>query len=204
MATTYTDTLFETKYKDDYSDSAGFYRILYNSGKVLQARELTQMQTLINKQLERFGNNIFKEGAVVKPGGLSVDTGYEFVKLDVTSSSTAANVGDVITGTTSGVKAEVLEVAAASGSDPVTYFVRYVDTSGAAASTTTPRFQAGENLGSGRVVQIANTSSNPAIGTGTRATVGESVYFTQGFFVYTESQTTLVSKYFDAPDAELG
>jgi hypothetical protein len=204
MATTYTDTLFETKYKDDYSDSAGFYRILYNSGKVLQARELTQMQTLINKQMERIGNNIFKEGAVVKPGGLSVDTGYEFVKLDVTSSSTAANVGDVITGTTSGVKAEVLEVVAASGSDPATYFVRYVDTSGATASTTTPRFQAGESLGSGRIVQITNTVANPAIGTGTRATVGESIYFTQGFFVYTESQTTIVSKYSDAPDAELG
>ena len=204
MATTYTDTLFDTKYKDDYSDSAGFYRILYNSGKVLQARELTQMQTIINKQIERFGNNIFKEGAVVKPGGLSVDTGYEFVKLDVTSTSTAASVGDVLTGATSGVKAEVLEVVAASGSDPVTYYVRYVNTSGAASSATTPRFQAGESLGSGRIVQITNTSVNPAIGTGTRATVGESIYFTQGFFVYTESQTTLVSKYSDIPDAELG
>ena len=204
MATTYTDTLFATKYRDDYSDSAGFYRILYNSGKVLQARELTQMQTIINKQIERFGNNIFKEGAVVKPGGLSIDTGYEFVKLDGTSTSTAASVGDILTGATSGVKAEVLEVVAASGSDPVTYYVRYVNTSSASSSATTPRFQAGENLGSGRIVQITNTSVNPAIGKGTRATVGESVYFTQGFFVYTESQTTLVSKYSDIPDAELG
>lgn len=204
MATTYTDTLFETKYKDDFSDSAGFYRILYNSGKVLQARELTQMQTIINKQLERFGNNIFKEGAVVKPGGLSIDTGYEFVKLDTTSTSTVANVGDILTGGTSGVKAEVLEVVAASGADPVTYFLRYVDTSGSSATATSPRFQAGESLGSGRVVQITNTAANPAIGTGTRATVGDSVYFTQGFFVYTESQTTIVSKYSDVPDAELG
>ena len=204
MATTYTDTLFDTKYRDDYSDSAGFYRILYNSGKVLQARELTQMQTIINKQIERFGNNIFKEGAVVKPGGLSIDTGYEFVKLDVTSTSTAANVGDILTGATSGVKAEVLEVVAASGSDPATFYLRYVNTSSAASSATTPRFQAGESLGAGRIVQITNTSVNPAIGKGTRATVGESVYFTQGFFVYAESQTTIVSKYSDIPDAELG
>ena len=128
MATQYTDTLFSTKYKDDFRDSDGYYRILFNSGKTLQARELTQLQTIIQKQIERFGNNIFKEGAVVKPGGLAIDTAYEFVKLDSTSTSTSANVGDILTGATSGVKAEVLEIIAASGADPVTYFVRYVST----------------------------------------------------------------------------
>ena len=58
MATTFTDTLFATEYKDDFSDSAGFYRILYNGGKVLQSRELTQMQTIINKQIERFVKSV--------------------------------------------------------------------------------------------------------------------------------------------------
>ena len=96
MATVYTDTLFETKYKDDFNDSDGYYRILFNSGRSLQARELTQAQTIIQKQIERFGNNIFKEGAAVKPGGLSIDNSYEFVKLDITSSSTTANVLSLI------------------------------------------------------------------------------------------------------------
>ena len=204
MATTYTDTLFETKYKDDYADSAGYYRILYNSGKTLQARELTQMQTIVQKQIERFGNNIFKEGAVVKPGGLNIDTAYEFVKLDNTSTSTNANVGDIITGATSGVKAEVLERVVASGSDPVTFFIRYVNTTSQSNANSTPRFQSGESLGSGRVVQIANTLTDPAVGRGTRATVGQSVYFTQGFFVFTEQQSTIVSKYTDDPDADVG
>ena len=54
MATVYTDTLFETKYKDDFADSDGYYRILFNAGRSLQARELTQMQTIIQKQIERF------------------------------------------------------------------------------------------------------------------------------------------------------
>ena len=135
MATVYTDTLFETKYKDDFNDSDGYYRILFNSGRSLQARELTQMQTIIQKQIERFGNNIFKEGAAVKPGGLTIDTNYEFVKLDATSSSTNANVGSIITGATSGIKAEVLQRVAAIAGDPVTLYVRYVNTS---ASSTTP------------------------------------------------------------------
>ena len=204
MATQYTSTLFETKYKDDFKDSDGYYRILFNSGRALQARELTQMQTIINKQVERFGNHIFKEGAVVKPGGMSINTNYEFVKLDTTSTSTAVNVGDVITGGTSGIKAEVLEVTAAAGTDPVTYFVKYVNTSAAQGSTTTPRFQPSESLGAGRIVQITNTPSNPAVGRGTRATIGDGVYFTQGFFVFAESQTTIVDKYSDIPNKEVG
>ena len=204
MATTFTDTLFSTKYKDDFADSDGYYRILFNSGRALQARELTQMQTIINKQVERFGNNIFKEGAVVKPGGLSINTNYEFVKLDGTSTSFTATVGDILTGGTSGVKAEVLEVVAATGGDPATFYVKYVNTTSVTNATTTPRFSAGESLGSGRVVQITNTAANPAVGRGTRVTIGESIYFTQGFFVFTEQQTAIIDKYSDIPSKEVG
>jgi len=204
MATVYTDTLFETKYKDDFNDSDGYYRILFNSGRSLQARELTQAQTIIQKQIERFGNNIFKEGAAVKPGGLTIDNSYEFVKLDATSSSTTANVGTILTGATSGIKAEVLQRVGAIAGDPVTVYVRYVDTSASSVTTSTPRFLPGESLGSGRVVQITNTLVNPAVGKGTRALTGDSIYFTQGFFVYTESQSAIISKYTDDPTTNVG
>ena len=32
---------FKNVYKDDFADSAGYHRILFNSGRPLQARELT-------------------------------------------------------------------------------------------------------------------------------------------------------------------
>ena len=51
MATTVKDTTFSSTYKDDYRDSDNFHRILFNSGRALQARELTQMQTIIKKKL---------------------------------------------------------------------------------------------------------------------------------------------------------
>ena len=54
---------FETTYKDDFDSSDNFHRILFNSGRALQARELTQMQTIIQEEIARFGRNIFKEGA---------------------------------------------------------------------------------------------------------------------------------------------
>ena len=81
MPTTLTENLFATKYKDDYADSHGFQRILFNPRRALQARELTQLQTIIQKEIERFGKNIFKEGAAVNPGGLVINDNYEFIKI---------------------------------------------------------------------------------------------------------------------------
>ena len=39
MATTFTKDLFSTTYKDDFTDSANYHRILFNSGNALQARD---------------------------------------------------------------------------------------------------------------------------------------------------------------------
>ena len=83
MATTFTETTLSTTYKDDFRDSDNYHRILFNSGVGLQARELTQLQTILQKQIERFGNNIFVEGAMVKAGGIIVNNSFEFIKHDV-------------------------------------------------------------------------------------------------------------------------
>ena len=64
---TFTKNSFETTYKDDFIDSDNYHRILFNSGRALQARELTQMQTIIQEEVARFGRNVFKEGACVNP-----------------------------------------------------------------------------------------------------------------------------------------
>ena len=90
MTTTFTKEVFATTYKDDYADSASYHRILFNSGRALQARELTQLQTIIQKEIERLGRNIFKEGASVLPGGQTINTRYEFVKIDPTSNALPA------------------------------------------------------------------------------------------------------------------
>ena len=124
MATNLTETTFPSTYKDDFTDSAGFHKILFNSGKALQARELTQLQTILQDQIQRFGDNIFKEGAVVKPGGATINQKYEFIKLNTTINTLPADtstlVGTSFTGQTSGVIVKVLQVVAATGSDPDT------------------------------------------------------------------------------------
>ena len=130
MTTPLTTDAFKTTYKDDFADSSGFHRILFNAGKALQAREVTQLQTILQNQIQRFGDNIFKEGAVVKPGGPNVNPKYEFIKLDTTTNTlptdTSSLVGTTFTGATSSIQAKVLQVLTASGSDPDTIYVQYL------------------------------------------------------------------------------
>ena len=51
MATPVSSTTFLSEYNDDYRDSDHFHRILFNNGRALQARELTQLQTIIEKEV---------------------------------------------------------------------------------------------------------------------------------------------------------
>ena len=212
MATTITSSTFTNTYKDDYIDSDNYHRILFNSGVALQARELTQLQTILHNQIKRFGDNIYTEGAVVKPGGANLNSKYEFIKLNTSTYALPSNpqslVGTSFTGATSNVIAKVLEVVPATGSDPATLYVQYTSTLASGASTADPiRMQAGETIEGNSVtlvVQTTNTVSNPAVGTGARFSIGEGIYYSNGHFVFVETQSKIISKYSDAPDAEVG
>ena len=211
MATTLSSTLFPSKYKDDYADSDGYYRILFNSGRTLQARELTQMQTILQKQIERFGSHQFKEGAVVKPAESILNNAYEFVKLDPTSAALSVPITDIygttFTGSTSGVTARCIEAYTATDTDPQTIYFAYTNAPAAQAGVTTVRFTPGETITNGAAtfkVQIINTLDNPAVGRGTRISLGSGIYYVQGHFVFTENQSTIISKYADTPTSVIG
>jgi len=68
-------------YFDDYDESKKFQKILFRPGKAVQTRELNQLQSLYQKQLDRFGQGIYKEGAMVIPGGISLNKTIGYVKL---------------------------------------------------------------------------------------------------------------------------
>ena len=81
MPTTYTENTFATTYKDDYDRTKNYHKILFNSGKALQARELTQLQTAIQEQFSQLAGNLFTEGASISPGSFRVDNELEFIKI---------------------------------------------------------------------------------------------------------------------------
>ena len=224
MATTFTKNTFGVTYKDDFADSDNYHRILFNSGRAVQARELTQSQTITQEEIARFGRHIFKDGAAVNPGGPTVDNSYEFVKLSstITDDQVTSLVGLEFTGATSSIKARVIRVAQAvtdtslaeldasvsATGDPATIFVQYTDTGTSGLGGTAPvRFTPGENITSGATtltVQSTNTTANPATGQGTLISNASGTFFVRGHFVFAKEQSVLLRKYSKFPTEVVG
>ena len=211
MANTFTSNVFSSTYKDDFVDSDNYHRILFNSGRPLQARELTQLQTIIQEEIGRFGRNIFKDGASVNPGGPTITNDYEFVKLNTAVNTLPTTPSDLVgvelTGGTSTVKARVLEVIETTGGDPATIYVQYTNTSGGAVGVNPVRFQSGEDLTGGGetlTVQATNTVANPAFGRGAKIANGAGDFFTRGHFVFAPAQELILSKYSQNPTKIVG
>ena len=61
-------------YYDDYDEDKAFLRVLFRPGYAVQGRELTQLQTILQKQSSRFGDHIFKDGSKVLGGEVTLDT----------------------------------------------------------------------------------------------------------------------------------
>ena len=60
------DTNLNTSpYYDDFDESKDFHRVLFKPAVPVQARELTQLQTILQQQIERIGEFTFKEGSIV-------------------------------------------------------------------------------------------------------------------------------------------
>ena len=134
-------------YYDDFSEDSLFHRVLFRPAYSVQARELTQMQTILQNQIERFGSHFFKEGSVVIPGQSGFDITYSYVKIQATFTSdlsvahTIENfrtslVGKKLTGVTSEVIAKVVNTEAGTTADDLTIFVKY-ESSGTVAGGDT-------------------------------------------------------------------
>jgi Domain of unknown function (DUF4815) len=51
---------------DDYNEASDYYRILFRPATAVQARELTQLQTILQNQISRFGDSIYKDGTIIE------------------------------------------------------------------------------------------------------------------------------------------
>ena len=201
---------FSEEYNDDFSDSAGYHKILFNGGRALQQRELNQLQTIINREVAALGTFIF-QGDGSKVTGPKPSCGpRQFIKIDTTAAGTAnvpTNVQDlkglIFTEAGTGVAFTVNAVLAATATDPLTLYVTYIDadddaTSSRIAPLTISTAVTPSSLTSGSIVlvpQSTNTVSNPRIGEGVVFSVGEGRYFIRNHFVFTPNQDLVLAKY---------
>ena len=116
-------------YFDDFDKKKNFYRMMFVAGRPVQARELTQLQTIINNQFEEFASRFFKNGDVVVNGGFELGLPTKYVRLSsITQGAKAEDfIGYVIRGVTSNAEAEVIYAENATDTDDITLFISYID-----------------------------------------------------------------------------
>ena len=211
-------------YYDDFDETKNYHRIQFRPGHAVQARELTQLQTALQSQLDKLGQYNFKDGSRVVGGKVTLNTEFDFIKLtnaafthsSVTYDTTyqAANlnalVGTTITGTgNSGnqITALVLQAVAASGSDPNTLYIKYENSGGATGSRTVEKFAADEvftnSAGTPIVGKVGAAGVTPT-GQGSVVNIEEGAYFISGTFVYVPPGSLILDKYTNTPNNIIG
>ena len=121
-------------YFDDYSDDSGYHKVLFKPGFPVQARELNNLQSILQNQVEKFGQHFFKEGAKVIPGNTSYNREYHCIQLNNNFQGVPVSayvdqlVGAQIVGQTSGVTAVVDRVLLPEDSERnnLTLYVAYI------------------------------------------------------------------------------
>jgi len=128
---------------DDYDENKQYYRILFRPSTAVQARELTQLQTILQKQISRFGDSIYKDGSIVEGCNFtqypnipqvrfkdSNTSTLDFSTLILGNSDTANNVthlsnSHLLVSNTTGLRAAVFEakVGAESAVDAGSYYI---------------------------------------------------------------------------------
>lgn len=68
-------------YFDDFSPEKNYYKVLFRPGVALQARELSQVQSILQDQIEKFGDHIFKSGTIISGVNFRYNFKYNYVKI---------------------------------------------------------------------------------------------------------------------------
>lgn len=197
-------------YNDDFSESKGFHQILFRPGYSVQARELTQLQTILRDQIKKFGNHIFRHGSIVIPGNSRADLVVPYVKVESQYNGTNLDLtkfdNQVVIGSISGVKAIIKKTVAESivnsTTYPVTFYVTYTSGNGETGAVT---FEQGEDIfvESDPSVNATIKVEEGALGTGSLAYISAGVYYVNGSFVYVEPQSTVISRYTSVPNCHV-
>lgn len=191
---------------DGKSPFEQYYKILFRPGHAVQARELTQLQSILQDQVSRFGAHVFNEGAMVIPGAFTIQPNVPYVVLTSTSVTPDTSwAGLTVTGASSGVVGTVYAIAPAEGSDPVTLWVNYTNSGD---TKTVKTFAENEtlNFSNGETATVGQTEVNtrPPMGFSTHAKVERGVYYVKNSFVLCYAQSWVIDKYNAFRSSDIG
>jgi hypothetical protein len=211
-------------YFDDFDATNDYHRVLFKPGYPVQARELTTLQSILQNQIEKFGQHFFKEGAKVIPGNTGYNALYYCVQLQNTYQGVPVAayaeqlVGTKITGQVSGVSAVVDKVLLPQDSERgnLTLYINYLNSN--TQNNATQQFSDGESLISNSTISsglLGNTSisvgqpfavtiANNSTATGSCFSITNGVYFIRGQFVNVNTETLILDQYNNTPNYRVG
>ena len=211
-------------YFDDFDANNDYHRVLFKPGYPVQARELTSLQSILQNQIEKFGQHFFKEGAKVIPGNTGYNALYNCIQLQNTylgvpvSAYADQLIGTKITGQISGVSAVVDKILFPQDSERgnLTLYINYLNSN--TQNNATQQFSDGESLVCNETITtglLGNTSitsgqpfaitlSNDASGTGSSFSITNGIYFIRGQFVNVRSETLILDQYSSTSSYRVG
>lgn len=186
-------------YFDDFDPSNNFYKVLFKPGYAVQARELNQLQSILQHQIASMGNHVFKKNSIVIPGGISLNTAADIVTIGQvtdpsvligTTITNASNFDPTDDSTLDGyITAVVLGTRSATDTEPAALYVKYFKTQddGRAA------FNPGEEIKTVGDTLITFTV-DPTFGAsvGKVATISAGTFYTKEHFVDVARQSIIV------------
>lgn len=179
-------------YYDDYNPVGKYYRILFRPGIAVQARELTQLQSSLQNQIEVFGKHIFKNGSKIINAEQFFEGNLVSIKIENQFNSIDVNlqnfVGKRITGQTSGCIGIVKELVEYIDLDnPKKIIIQILSGS---------EFVAEEEVWTNDTVPYKATIKADgvlnAITEALRYSITAGVFFINGLFVFTEAQSLIL------------
>ena len=206
-------------YYDDFDPNNHYHRILFRPGRAVQARELTQSQTILQDQISKFANHIFKQNTPVTGGQVTVNTNAIYLKLNTTYNDNDITASDflnqVLTDGTGTIFAKVIATEEATSTDSPTLIVTYL---------SGKQFSGGDVVYSADTTSVAQLNATNFTGTSTTASISEGVFYivngysfsdiqnddgtysrySIGNFVSLQPQTIIVQKYGNTPTKRIG
>lgn len=209
-------------YYDDINQALdnNYHRILFRPAVPVQARELTQIQDILQNQIERFGDNIFVTGSIIKGCNFSFDTSYHYIKvqdlrpIDNQPVQPVSYVGFLGYEPTSNLYAicyNYQDGFESQAPNLKTLYFKYLNTGTAGQSTFSPGSQITfyqtkeiDQVGSATLFSNADVkiaSSVDSVGKGYAMTVSSGILFQKGHFIQVpDNSTVIVEKYSQYPN----
>ena len=198
-------------YFDDFDPESNYNKVLFKPAYPIQARELNNLQSILQNQIEDMGDNLFKEGSVIIPGQLKYNDRFYCIQIQAEYLGIPVSlyldqlIGKKITGRTSGVSATVVTYITNQESTRGLYTI-YLNYEESGDDNATDVFQDDEVLVTGTTISyattfiaagegFANTISTNASAIGSAFILNQGVYYLRGYFVNVDSQILILDQY---------